>query len=183
VNRPWMPFYIADYLADTGHLSTMEHGAYLLLIFHYWQNNGIPSEDTRLARIARVSAKEWKAMKPTIGAFFDEDWKHVRIEREIADSIARYERRASAGSQGGNARAMLLRGGSNAKPMPQQKRSNAQAYAGDATTTTTTLRVTQPKRAEPRGATNLGGSGSPGPNGCAPAFDDAPFGRDGEVPR
>jgi len=182
VNRPWMPFYIADYLANTGHLSTMEHGAYLLLIFHYWQNNGIPSEDTRLARIARVSAKEWKAMKPTIGAFFDENWKHVRIEREIADSIARYERRAGAGSQGGNARAMLLRGGSNAKPMPQQKRGNAQAYAGDATTTTTAS--PQPKEGSSR--TSTGGlwlGEAPGPNGSASAFDDAPFGRDGEVPR
>src|SRR4051794_27031196 len=34
--RPWMAFYPADYLGDTGHLSTTEHGAYALLIFNYW---------------------------------------------------------------------------------------------------------------------------------------------------
>lgn len=137
MNRPWMPFYIADYLADTGHLSTIEHGAYLLLIFHYWQNGGVPDDDTRLARIARVTPKEWREMKTTIGSFFSSGWKHSRIEREIADSIAKYERRANAGSQGGNARAMRLQRGSIATPKSKQRGSYEALHAGDATTTTT----------------------------------------------
>lgn len=39
--RPWMAFYVADYLADTLHLSATEHGAYLLLISHYWVHGGL----------------------------------------------------------------------------------------------------------------------------------------------
>ena len=48
---PYMQLYIADYLADTMHLSAEEHGAYLLLMFNYWQT-GKPIPKNRLAKIA-----------------------------------------------------------------------------------------------------------------------------------
>ncbi|EBU7151572.1 hypothetical protein DKU94_23725, partial [Salmonella enterica subsp. enterica serovar Typhimurium] len=52
---PYMQLYIADYLADTMHLSAEEHGAYLLLMFNYWQTGrAIPK--SRLAKIARISS-------------------------------------------------------------------------------------------------------------------------------
>ena len=48
MSKAWMPLYIGDYMADTGHLSTAEHGCYLLLIMHYWENGSIPIEDDKL---------------------------------------------------------------------------------------------------------------------------------------
>jgi uncharacterized protein YdaU (DUF1376 family) len=85
---PYMPLYVADYLADTAHLTVLEHGAYLLLIMNYWQRGKpLPSDDERLARIARVSGEEWARIRPVISEFFAHAgtvWTHDRIEAELA---------------------------------------------------------------------------------------------------
>ena len=118
MSRPWMPLYVADYLADTGHLSAAEHGAYLLLIMHYWANGGLPPDDRKLARIARMSDKEWRSARDTVADFFGEGWRHERIESELSAANASYERRALAGRKGGNAKERSKQCGSNATPMP-----------------------------------------------------------------
>jgi len=47
----WMPMYWGDYLRDTGHLTTTEHGA---KIGHYWvTGKPLPDDDKRLANIPR----------------------------------------------------------------------------------------------------------------------------------
>jgi uncharacterized protein YdaU (DUF1376 family) len=98
-----MPFYPADYLADTGHLTTLEHGAYFLLILHYWSNGGLPKDETKLARIARLTASEWTSVRDTIADFFDGNWQHFRIDAELATARERHEGRAAAGAKGGRA--------------------------------------------------------------------------------
>lgn len=117
-----MPFYVADYLADTGHLSTTEHGAYLLLIMHYWQRGGLPCDDAKLASIARASLEQWQGMRVTLAELFGDGWKHPRIDKELEKSQIAYEKRALAGKAGGTAKAAKS---SNATAMPDQKASNA----------------------------------------------------------
>ncbi|TCR63191.1 YdaU family protein [Bosea sp. BK604] len=107
MSRAWMPLYVADYLADTGHLSAAEHGAYLLLIMHYWQNGALPEEDRRLARIARMSAAEWDDARAALFDLFDENWRHSRIDAELAAAEAVSARaREKAGKRWGRARAL-----------------------------------------------------------------------------
>lgn len=85
---PYMPLYVADYLADAAHLSTVEHGAYLLLIMTYWQRGeALPDDDRKLARITRLEPRSWAKIKPVISDFFevsDGKYLHGRIERELA---------------------------------------------------------------------------------------------------
>lgn len=106
---PYMPLYVADYLADAAHLSTLEHGAYLLLIMNYWQRGeALPADDKKLARIARVSAEEWADMRDEISSFFDEQdglWVHGRIEAEL-DNV---RSKSDAGKKGGKASAEARR--------------------------------------------------------------------------
>lgn len=101
----WMPMYWGDYLRDTGHLNAQEHGAYLMLIAHYWSNGrALPDDDAMLAKIARVTPTIWKKIRPTIANFFEIDhgqWGHKRIERELCEAGDRKEeavKRARAGA-------------------------------------------------------------------------------------
>lgn len=98
---PFMPLYVADYLADAAHLSTVEHGAYLLLIMAYWQRGeALPDDDTKLARICRLGPREWKRIKPTISEFFEVGrsiWLHNRLESELANARAKLLKKREAG--------------------------------------------------------------------------------------
>lgn len=97
----WMPLFIADYLAGTSHLSTEEHGAYLLLIMHAWTNGGaLPDDDERLRRITRMDVRAWRRSGPVLRDFFtaaDGTLRHQRIDRELDRAKANIEQRAAAG--------------------------------------------------------------------------------------
>jgi uncharacterized protein YdaU (DUF1376 family) len=99
MNPPWMPLYIADYRADTAHLSASEHGAYLLLIMHYWQTGGLPDDDRQLARICCMTPAQWKAARPIISTFFHDGWRHKRIDAELSHAADVIEKRKAAVAQ------------------------------------------------------------------------------------
>ncbi len=111
-----MSWHIGDYLKDTGGLRAAEHGAYFLLCMHYWATGGLPDDDRQLAGIARMTDREWKAARPIIEPLFKGEgkWKHKRVEEELADAQAKYEKLAAAGSKGGNAKASNQRRSSDA---------------------------------------------------------------------
>jgi uncharacterized protein YdaU (DUF1376 family) len=101
MNRPWMPLYVGDYLGDTGHLTTTQHGAYLLLMMHYWRKGELPDDDRQLSKITKLPLKAWREYRPTLQDFFHEGWKHKRIDAELARMLRVSEKRAVAGQKGG----------------------------------------------------------------------------------
>jgi uncharacterized protein YdaU (DUF1376 family) len=92
-----MPLHIGDYLADTGHLTATEHGAYLLLIMHYWQNGHLPENERLIARIAKLNAEQWDESRDVLAMLFGPNWQHRRIDAELskADDIIEKRRAAS----------------------------------------------------------------------------------------
>ena len=103
---PYMQLYVAEYLADTMHLTTEEHGAYLLLIFNYWQT-GKPIPKARLARIARLTNDRWQSVEVSLREFFSDtgsEWVHSRIEADLAMVSDAQAQRAAAGKASAEAR-------------------------------------------------------------------------------
>jgi uncharacterized protein YdaU (DUF1376 family) len=101
MKRPWMPLYVGDYLGDTGHLTTAQHGAYLLLMMHYWRKGELPDDNSQLAKITKLPLKTWCDYRAVLQQFFHDGWKHKRIDAELARMMRVSEKRAMAGQKGG----------------------------------------------------------------------------------
>jgi len=133
---PYLPMWTDAYLADTTHLRTEEHGAYLLLLFAAWRNAdcSLPDDDAILARLAGMSAPKWSAAKPIVMSFWVLDkrkkkWtqKRLKDEREKA-TVKKSKARDSAASRWkqkktGDANAMRSECYPEPEPYPVRKPS------------------------------------------------------------
>ncbi len=101
-SRPvWMPLYVADYLRDTRHLTTLQHGAYLLLIMEYWSKGKVPSTDAERARVTALTRRQWLSNRTAIAAMFEADWRHKRVDEELEKAKELKYKRSIYGSKGG----------------------------------------------------------------------------------
>ena len=105
-----MPLYVGDYLADTTHLTTTEHGTYLLLLLCMWRSGGsLPADDAKLARFAKLTKAQWDRSKGVILGFFEIEnglLIHPRLSKELTKHTNAVEQRAIASSNGGKAKAL-----------------------------------------------------------------------------
>ncbi len=138
---PYLPMWTDAYLADTTHLRTEEHGAYLLLLFAAWRTPGcsLPNDDEALARIAGLTTSKWQAMKGVVMAFWSLDkrrkrWVQKRLKKERSKAS---EKRAKASNSAvsrwkktkpRDANAML--GACYPEPYPKEKPNGFSKRAG-----------------------------------------------------
>lgn len=82
----WMPVLVDKYLGDTTHLTTEQHGAYLLLLLSGWKRSGrLPADDQQLANIARMTPQRWKASRAVLLAFFKLDGDAYVQKRQLEE--------------------------------------------------------------------------------------------------
>jgi uncharacterized protein YdaU (DUF1376 family) len=113
-----MQFYVADYLGDTRHLTTEQHGAYLLLLMAMWRAGGtLPDDRAKLARIAGLSPSRWAKISDDVMAFFDACEGGItqgRLAAELAIANEKSEKRSQAGKAGARAKSLKTHKASSA---------------------------------------------------------------------
>lgn len=84
----WYPRYIGDYKRKTSHLSMAEHGAYAMLMDHYYSTGkALPTSVPRLKRICSAfEDHEVDAMNTILIEFFilqTDEYHHERADEEL----------------------------------------------------------------------------------------------------
>jgi len=155
----WMPFYPADYLTDTTHLTTVQHGAYVLLLLQCWLNGGtLPKDEGKLARIARMHVSEWQDYGPDVLAYFTDAGdclRHKRVDVELAKAEAFREEQVRKGKL--SAQARLNRGSTvvqpEHQPEGQPKSTKSQSQSQSHIPSPTSLRsVVLSQKPDPKGS-------------------------------
>jgi uncharacterized protein YdaU (DUF1376 family) len=101
----WYAFFPGDYLRDTAALSLMEHGAYRLLLDHYYSTGSpIPADKKLVYRICRASlAAERAAVDRVLKGFFRQEldgYHNPRTDAELVKRAGRAAERAESGRRG-----------------------------------------------------------------------------------
>lgn len=104
---PYLPLYVADYEADTAHLSIEEDGAYTRLLRLCWRTPGcsVPDDADWIMRRLRVTRSEYdRVVEPIIAEFFQRAKGRVfspRLQREKDRIESVSQKRSEAGKKGG----------------------------------------------------------------------------------
>lgn len=128
-DRPdnYFTMFVGDYLRDTMHLTTRQHGAYQLLLMHYYgTGRPLPLHDEAIRMITRLQPVEWKSDRAAVMAYFTEEqdgWHQKRADKELTKAAIRYTKAVNAAAAKHDPSKRRAR----AKHPPEQDASSAQA--------------------------------------------------------
>lgn len=138
-----IPLFADAYLADTTHLTTEEHGAYLLLMMAAWRQEdcALPNDDRKLARIAGLTRRKWSAVKDTILEFWvvengriyqsrlrkERAWVDQKSNSSSKSARARWDNQGAENKEDGGMRTQCDGNAPPPPPIPLDK-SNGQIH-------------------------------------------------------
>lgn len=134
----WFRWFPGDYTRDTGMLSLTEHGAYRVLLDHYYSTGGkLKADMVALFRLCRAMEEhEQLAVGRVVKEFFTvgaDGWlKSKRADKEIAEMADFHKSRSDAGKKGNAKRwgshsdrsAILEQSHEDRQPQPQPQETN-----------------------------------------------------------
>ena len=101
---PAYPMYAQDFDMDTADWGIDEIGIYIRLLNYEWINGYIPSDPSRIAKIARISVKKllksWEIISPKFSQKCDDKLQNRRMEEERKKRSEYLEKQRSSGMAG-----------------------------------------------------------------------------------
>jgi uncharacterized protein YdaU (DUF1376 family) len=100
-------FYWQDFLGGTAMMDLEERGAYITLLCHAWDHEGIPTDERRLARILGVNKADFDRIWPIVKPKFEQrgdTFINPRMEKVRREQSEYRERQREAGIKGAEKR-------------------------------------------------------------------------------
>ena len=100
-----MPLDIGKYLGDTMHLTTLQHGAYLLLLMDYWKRGPFVNDEDQLRAASKVTSDDdWRRAWAVIKSYFpigeDGLLHNLKADKELSKAAHNRLARSKSGSEG-----------------------------------------------------------------------------------
>jgi uncharacterized protein YdaU (DUF1376 family) len=112
---PGMMLWVPEYLADTQGLTTLQNGAYLLILMSMWMHGGsVPNNEKQLAQISGLTLGKWRRISYEVLAKFmvvkgEDGLDHLtqkRLMLEFEKTSGLNGKRRAAGEAGNRAKAL-----------------------------------------------------------------------------
>ncbi len=167
---PFFAFYPADFANDINveSMSTLQVGAYLLLLCKAWQAEppaSLPNDDQTLARLARVAPEVWREIgRGVLGAFrlgSDGRLHNKRLRQEYDIAKRKMKAFRDAGKKGGKTRAENLKAKGVTQKQPSQACLSLEATSKHLATSQSQSEINTKKEEPPQPPAKPGGEAVP----------------------
>ena len=82
-NRACIPINLKQNLLETNRLTTLQYGAYMLLVMRYFLDGNLPNDDKFLSNVSGLSLSKWLKAKNSIRDLFEvegNNWKNKDLD-------------------------------------------------------------------------------------------------------